>query len=89
MVIPFYETRETITFTSANSGLQANNTLHDEQDSDLIFGSNAVYTDVDTREMHFMVNGRDGSPSMTMEGFRCPDDGCELDPVEEEEPEIE
>lgn len=53
MVIPHYEVRETIEFESQNSGLQANQTLLTKNEDNLIFGSNVVYNETETREMHF------------------------------------
>ena len=53
MVLPHYEVREAIEFVPANSGLQANETLTKSAEDDLILGSNVVYNETATREMHF------------------------------------
>ena len=46
-------------------------------------GMNYVYNDTETREMGFVVNGRDGSASMKITGYRCLDYCKEIDDVEE------
>ena len=74
--------RETIEFEPANSGLQANETLLDTSEANLIMGHNVVYNETETREMHFVVNGRDDSSSMKITGYRCKD-YCKIDPVED------
>ena len=84
MVLPHYEIRETIEFEPANSGLQANLTLLETPEPDLIMGMNVVYNETETREMHFVVNGRDDSNSMKITGYRCKD-YCKIEEVEEGE----
>ena len=80
-VAPHYEVRETIEFEPANSGLQANETLLDTSEAKLIMGHNVVYNETETREMHFVVNGRDDSSSMLITGYRCKD-YCKIEEVE-------
>ena len=47
----------------------------------LTLGMNVVYNDTDTREMHFVVNGRDSSSSLKLKGFRCDGNCTNEDPV--------
>ena len=49
-------------------------------------GMNVVYNDTETREVLFVVNGRDGSSSLDMTGHRCLENCESLEPVEENEP---
>ena len=60
-VAPHYETRVAIDLETNGGGLHANNTLLELPEADYVLGSNVVKNDTDTREMHFAVNGRDGS----------------------------
>ena len=62
--MPFYEEREEIIFTSNVGGLQENETLTDTCEHDLVMGMNDVFNEADNREMHFVINGRDGSTSL-------------------------
>lgn len=78
--MPFYESRESVDFSSYASGLQANETLLTNGPDDWIMAMNVVYNDTETREMHWAVNSRDTASGMSMVGFRCVD-GCDLDPV--------
>jgi hypothetical protein len=55
--------------------------LLDKNEDNLVFGSNVVYNETETREMHFQVNGRDDSSSMKITGYRCKD-YCKIDPVD-------
>ena len=49
---------------------------------------NVVYEDDATREMRFIVNGRDASNSLKLKGYRCDGNCTNEDPVPEpEEPE--
>jgi len=50
---------------------------------DRTMGMNYVYNDTETREMGFVVNGRDGSSSLKITGYRCLDYCKGIDDVEE------
>lgn len=43
-------------------------------------GMNVVYNETETREMHWVVNGRDDSWNVLLTGYRCKD-YCKIDPV--------
>ena len=64
LILPFYEEREVIDFTSDESGLHANKTLTETSEADLVMGMNVVYNETETREMHFVINGRDNSSNL-------------------------
>jgi len=51
----------------------------------LTLGMNVVYNDEDTREMHFIVNGRDSSSSLKLKGYRCDGNCTNEDPVPDPE----
>lgn len=50
MIAPHYEVRETIEFEPNVSGLQANETLLNTAEADLVMGMNVVYNETETRE---------------------------------------
>ena len=79
MVLPHYEVREAIDFFSSVGGKVANETLL-QPEANWVMGSNVVYNDTATRQMHFAVNARDGSGGMYIKGHRCVD-YCKIDPV--------
>ena len=67
LVLPFYEEREAIDFTSDVAGLHANMTLSNTVlESNWLMGMNDVFDDVETREMHFVLNGRDGTTNLAI-----------------------
>jgi hypothetical protein len=73
LVIPFYEDREVFEFTTDQGGLHLNETLT-EPEENWVMGSNIVYNNTEhsereLREMHFAINGRDGSSTLTIEGW--------------------
>ena len=49
---------------------------------------NVVYNDTETREMHWAVNGRDGSGAINMKGWRCKYH-CPLPPPPPPPPDLE
>ena len=79
LVVPHYEVRAAVDFTSSEGGLVANETLLESEDT-WVLGTNVVYNETETRQMMFAVNGRDGSSSLRIKGHRCVDQ-CELDDV--------
>jgi hypothetical protein len=52
--------------------------------NELTLGMNVVYNDTETREMHFIVNGRDGSSHLELKGFRCDGNCSNIDPIPDE-----
>ena len=64
LILPFYEDREVIEFTSNVGGLHANMTLTGTSEPDLVMGMNDVFNETETREAHFVINGRDGSTEL-------------------------
>ena len=69
LILPFYEEREVIDFTSDVAGLHANKTLTETAEADLVMGMNVVYNRTETREIHFVVNGRDNTEDLTIKGY--------------------
>jgi len=71
LVMPFYEDREVIDFTTNVGGL-ADDTFYPEYDAStdndyFVMGNNAVFNETEpNREMYFVVNGRDGSSELTI-----------------------
>ena len=45
-------------------------------------GMNVVYNETETREMHFVVNGRDNTQDLTIKGYLCRDHCPEPEPDE-------
>ena len=82
LILPFYEEREVIDFTSDVSGLHANKTLTETSEENLVMGMNVVYNETETREMHFVVNGRDNTQDLTIKGYLCRDHCPEPEPDE-------
>jgi hypothetical protein len=70
-----------VEFIASQGGLQANETMINMSEELLTLGMNVVYNESDTREMHFIVNGRDSSSSLSLEGFRCAGNCTNEDPV--------
>lgn len=65
--------------------MQANETMINTSEESLTLGMNVVYNDEDTREMHFIVNGRDSSSSLKLKGYRCDGNCTNEDPVPDPE----
>jgi hypothetical protein len=82
LILPFYEEREVIDFTSNVAGLHANMTLTNTDEPNLVMGMNDVFNDTETREMHFVINGRDGTTELAIAGFLCRDHCPEEEPDE-------
>lgn len=83
--LPHYETRAAVYFDSS-SGRKANNTINTVAEDELVMGNNVVYNETETREMEFIVNGRDGSDNLKITGHRCVVDCAPyIAPVVEEE----
>jgi hypothetical protein len=85
MMMPHYDQRVQVDFKPNKGELQANNTILETSGDDLTMGMNVVYNDTETRLMHFIVNGRDGSNKMDITGHRCIEH-CDMpDPDDDDE----
>ena len=84
----FTETREAVNFTTQyGAGVQIlNETLINKKSSELETGDNWVLNDTETREINFVVNGRNPDNNLIkMAGYRCIHGVCTLDEIEEVE----
>lgn len=85
-VMPFYESRAAMFFDSS-TGRKANMTYINTPAEEFVMGMNVVYNLTEARETHFVVNGDDGSGSMTITGKRCIENCQAILPPVPEEPE--
>jgi len=79
----FTETREAVNFTHSGEqilNMTLINTLNSLQET----GDNYVRNDTETREIDFVVNGKNSAKNdITMLGLRCISGTCPLDEIEE------
>lgn len=84
----FTETREAVNFTTGyGGGVQIlNETLINKRSTELETGDNWILNDTETREINFVVNGRNpDNREILMAGYRCIHGACTLDEIEEVE----
>ena len=84
----FTDVREAVNFTTQyGAGYQImNETLIEKRTTEIETGDNWVRNDTDTREILFVVNGRNPDRNhIRMDGLRCLTGKCKLDDVEEVE----
>ena len=82
----FTETREAVNITTNyGSGEQIMNyTMITKMTADLETGDNAIFNDTETREINFVVNGKNPDKNeILFEGLRCISGVCTLDDIEE------